>query len=210
MHSNIRGKSVVAIMAIVSIAILFISGRATTPVYGATADHDDAALAAMVRDEVARQIKAQLPELVKAEVKSQIDELRHQSALQSRAPAARSMIQTIRSQIMLYKLQHRDIAPTFEQLSSWEALTHTTDTMGRIDSQNTTMAFGPYLPATPHNPLNNSSTVVLRGHATPGDGFVYDPESGNIWLVVPPAFRNQITENEGLSPDDNSSTSNTQ
>jgi general secretion pathway protein G len=87
-----------------------------------------------------------------------------------------STLQTLRSQIELYKLQHGDTLPNL--VSSWAPFTGTT-TYG-----NPAQTFGPYMQATPSNPENGFATVI-DSTASPGStvaagtGFTYDYNSGN-------------------------------
>lgn len=107
---------------------------------------------------------------------------------QSKAPAIASSLQTLRSQIELYKLQHKDQAPDF-RTHGWQQLTGRTDESGQLSPRG---KFGPYLPAPVINPANGCSTVlIIRG--TPnakfrydkGDcGFVLDEASGRIWALA--------------------------
>src|SRR5438477_8010081 len=64
-----------------------------------------------------------------------------------------SLLQTIRSQIELYKLQHGDTLPTL--VSGWDVLINTS-----VYPSGSTTTFGPYLQQAPRNPLNGNSTVV--------------------------------------------------
>lgn len=97
-----------------------------------------------------------------------------------------SQLQTLRSQIELYKLQHGDTLP---------ALVGGVDTAGSVDTSNwdalTTVTvfnatnFGPYMQAPPKNPLNNLGKVVDGTNAAAASaacGFVYDSTgTGRIW-----------------------------
>ncbi len=83
-----------------------------------------------------------------------------------------SQLQTLRSQIQLYQLQHGDTLP--DLTSGWDPLTATTT----FQSTN----FGPYMQTTPQNAIN------LRANVVDGDGgaavsvacgFVYDYQSGS-------------------------------
>src|SRR6476620_6003827 len=71
----------------------------------------------------------------------------------------KSQLQTLRSQVELYKLQHRDTAPT--QSNFWTVLTTKTDDAGAPSTA--ADAFGPYMQDVAINPLTNSSTVVDTG-----------------------------------------------
>src|SRR6266404_8264170 len=90
----------------------------------------------------------------------------------------RSTVQTLRSQIALYKLQHGDTLPDLAGAAGWPALTATSVYQG------TTV--GPYMQSVPVNSLTNGS-VVKDGNnvTTAGADFVYDygagAGSGNIW-----------------------------
>ena len=73
-------------------------------------------------------------------------------------------LQTVRSQIELYKVQHNDLLPgatsgvTFEQ-----ALTQKTDISGAIAAAG---AYGPYLQKIPTNQFNDSNVVATGIAAT--------------------------------------------
>src|SRR5438105_11003294 len=89
----------------------------------------------------------------------------------ARTQSLRSTVQTLRSQIALYKLQHGDTLPdlTANSGSNWTLLTATSTYQG------TTV--GPYMQAVPANSLNQSSVVVNgdgSAAAGPACGFVYD------------------------------------
>ena len=69
-----------------------------------------------------------------------------------------SQLQTMRSQVELFKLQHRDTYPTSDGTLTgtwdWSLLT------GKTNDDRTTTGtpkFGPYLQATPVNPINDAS-----------------------------------------------------
>jgi len=90
----------------------------------------------------------------------------------ARKSSLASQLQTLRSQIELYKLQHGDALP--DLVTSWAPMT----TVVAYQGTN----FGPYMQATPVNPLNNSS-VVINSAAAPGAtvaacGFIYDYAAG--------------------------------
>lgn len=95
-----------------------------------------------------------------------------------------SQLQTLRSQIELYKLQHLDVLPNL--VANWDQLTQKTDDTGSTVAA--TRDLGPYMQAAPVNPLNGSSVVVNGdGTAAAGSacGFVYDyaagAGTGKIW-----------------------------
>ena len=87
-----------------------------------------------------------------------------------------SQLQTIRSQVELYKLQHQDKLPNIlTSGTGWTLLTQKTNVAGTVTSVG---SFGPYMQATPVNPLNNQSGVIEgTGAASPTGattGWVYD------------------------------------
>ena len=94
-----------------------------------------------------------------------------------------SQLQTIRSQLELYQVQHNGSYPTLAQLqASWGVMTSKTDATGTINASG---AFGPYLQQPPKNPVQNSSTVAAAAAA--GVGWVYDASTGAIKVCVPAA-----------------------
>ncbi|HEX2974087.1 MAG TPA: prepilin-type N-terminal cleavage/methylation domain-containing protein [Tepidisphaeraceae bacterium] len=101
-----------------------------------------------------------------------------------------STLQTLRSQILLYKLQHSDSLPDIT--TKWDALTATS-----TDPAAPGKTFGPYMQAAPKNPLNGLDTVTNATVTVDADtgvaswsgtatGFVYDygtsgDGTGRIW-----------------------------
>jgi len=73
-----------------------------------------------------------------------------------------SQLQTIRSQIELYKLQHLDKLPSTLIGSSpdWSQLTNRSDNTGATGTA-TTLQFGPYLQSAPTNSLNGQTALAV-------------------------------------------------
>src|SRR5580765_2196759 len=69
----------------------------------------------------------------------------------ARKSSLTSQLQTLRSQVELFKLQHGDVAPKLIT-TGWSELTGQTTYGGKT--------FGPYMQAAPVNPLANSSSVA--------------------------------------------------
>ena len=86
----------------------------------------------------------------------------------------RSQLQTLRSQIELFKLQHRDDAPQLIT-TGWTVFTSKTDETGAVDPAG---EFGPYMQAPAVNPLTNSDTVAAA--ASDSTGWVYNEATGEI------------------------------
>ena len=101
-----------------------------------------------------------------------------------------SQLQTLRSQIELYKLQHLDSLPTglVATTTSWAQLINKTDQNGSTAASTATV-FGPYLQAIPTNPLNNYTDIsvvttdAVASGAVSGatKGFVMNSVNGKIW-----------------------------
>jgi general secretion pathway protein G len=114
-----------------------------------------------------------------------------------------TMVQSLRSQIALFKLQHNDYLPgaaplvgtagTFDQAVFWNQMTLFSDVSGATQAtKDTQFDKGPYMQSIPKNPLcptaANSSDVLDGTDAAPVAnvcGFVYDYQagagSGKIW-----------------------------
>ena len=104
-----------------------------------------------------------------------------------------TMVQSLRSQIALYKLQHNDNLP--DLATSWNQLVQFTDLAGgTAAAKDATHVYGPYMQSIPKYPLvaaADASTVaqgaVGSGAAPANCGFVYDyaanAGSGKIWGV---------------------------
>ena len=98
----------------------------------------------------------------------------------------RSMVQTLRSQVALYRLQHQDEIPDFGRYPAWEQMLKKTEADGSISPKG---RHGAYLLSLPVNPLNGFSNVevVARqprlGHKVKGEriGWVVDSEVGRVW-----------------------------
>ncbi|HQY89100.1 MAG TPA: prepilin-type N-terminal cleavage/methylation domain-containing protein, partial [Tepidisphaeraceae bacterium] len=84
----------------------------------------------------------------------------------ARQNSTKSLLQTIRSQVELYKLQHNDNlpgdddgggSPEFDEF--WGDLTTRTNAEGTGTG---TTNLGPYLQSTPVNPLNGQTGVVMN------------------------------------------------
>ena len=107
-----------------------------------------------------------------------------------------TMVQSLRSQIALFKLQHSDMLPganplvdsggTLAEATFWDQMTLFSDLAGAtVAAKDATHVYGPYMQSKPVNPLNSSSTIAEA--AAVGVGFVYDYNagagSGKLWGV---------------------------
>src|SRR5579862_1354118 len=84
----------------------------------------------------------------------------------ARNNSVQSTLQTARSQIELFKIQHGDTPPT----TLWTIMLGRSSTAETGSAAATGTNFGPYLQQAPTNPLKGSTTV---GAAGSGAGWVY-------------------------------------
>jgi general secretion pathway protein G len=88
-----------------------------------------------------------------------------QASTEARLSNLKTNLQTIRSQLLLYKTQHNEAYPgaTF----STQLTTYSDISGGTATAPDSTHTFGPYLQAVPINPLSNSQAVrIVTGNST--------------------------------------------
>jgi general secretion pathway protein G len=97
-----------------------------------------------------------------------------QASLEARESSLISNLQTIRSQIELYKIQHLEVLPTVANFAT--VMTTVTDINGAawVDQATSGTAYGPYMRVVPDNPFSNGNTV--DGVA---DDWLYTPNAAN-------------------------------
>jgi general secretion pathway protein G len=83
------------------------------------------------------------------------------ASTQARESSLRSDLQTMRSQIELYDIQHLDNLPGAGTATFVQAMTGQTDVAGAVGT-----GFGPYVLAIPTNPINSLATVRVEAVAT--------------------------------------------
>lgn len=93
-------------------------------------------------------------------------------------------LNTMRSQIQIYKSQHDGKVPTGTLIE----LTSKTDVSGTVGT-GATHVYGPYVQAIPVNPFTNSNAVkvITNSPAAAGDvsangGWLYNATTGEIWV----------------------------
>jgi general secretion pathway protein G len=86
-----------------------------------------------------------------------------------------SQLQTIRSQLELYQVQHNGAYPTLLQM--WDNMTSKTFADGTVDAAGD---FGPYLQQEPINPFTNGTAIAADNSAD----WQYDDATGAILPVV--------------------------
>ena len=104
-----------------------------------------------------------------------------------------TMVQSLRSQVALYKLQHNDNLPgyvaagagpfTLDSAIFWNQMTLFSDLTGNTNAAKTVVFDkGPYMQSIATNPLNNSQLIVNGTDTAPAGsacGFVFDFNGGN-------------------------------
>ena len=87
----------------------------------------------------------------------------------ARLSSTTSQLQTLRSAVELYKLQHRDLYPTSDGTVTgtwaWSRLTGKTNEDGTLNAAG---KFGPYLQAEPVNPLTGKTDIAAAAAADKG------------------------------------------
>jgi len=85
-------------------------------------------------------------------------------------------LQTMRSQIELYKVQHNDDLPGAGAASFQEAMTGQTDIYGAVGTD-----YGPYVQKIPTNAFTDKDTIDVSGMGALGDdshGWDFNPTTG--------------------------------
>jgi general secretion pathway protein G len=110
----------------------------------------------------------------------------------AKASSLNSQLQTIRSQLELYQVQHNGNYPTLAQLTpdadadgehDWTNLTTTSEVDGATPGDASGDEFGPYLQKPPTNPFMQSSNVAAA--ATTDFGWIYTAATGGVQAVLP-------------------------
>lgn len=104
-----------------------------------------------------------------------------QASTEAKQNSLCSDLQTLRSQIELYKVQHNDTAPTL--LGFANQMVYCTDLTGAVAGTPSKVRagiyqFGPYLERVPENPFNSSATLAAA--AADGVGWAYTETTGEI------------------------------
>jgi general secretion pathway protein G len=119
-----------------------------------------------------------------------------QASTEAKQNSLASDLQSLRSQIQLYKVQHNDVPPgnlvaggvISENLAEFpNQMLFVTDVDGNTEGTPTKVRkdvylYGPYLERVPDNPFNTHNAVgdMASDLADPNFGWVYDPNTGEI------------------------------
>ena len=111
-----------------------------------------------------------------------------QASTEAKVSSSLSSLQSLRSQVELYKIQHNDNPPAlalFEEcmtLCSNATASDAGDYVARTADNKTTHPYGPYMQVIPVNPWNNSRTVAAAAAAD--NGWIYNDVNGSVYLDV--------------------------
>jgi general secretion pathway protein G len=108
-----------------------------------------------------------------------------QASTEARLSNLKTNLQTVRTQLLLYKTQHNEAYP--DSNFSTQMVLFSDISGGTATAGDSTHTFGPYLQAVPVNPLSNSSAIrVVTGNATafsaPSSdaGWYYNSDTGEF------------------------------
>ena len=112
-----------------------------------------------------------------------------QASTEAKENSLCSNLQSLRSQIELYKVQHNDSPPDNTPATFTEQMVYCTDVDGAINGagskvRTTTYCYGPYLERVPNNPFNNFATITAGttiGAADDTTGWLYNTATGEIF-----------------------------
>lgn len=112
-----------------------------------------------------------------------------EASTEARVSSLCSDLQTLRSQIELYKVQHNDVPPSFNNFEA--QMIYTSDAAGATSGNKQRVApfiLGPYLERVSENPFNHLTTVDNSGVAGDGGGgWEYNELTGEIHADDDPA-----------------------
>ena len=106
-----------------------------------------------------------------------------QASTEARLTSLMSDLQTLRSQIELYKVQHNDTPPAAGTFA--DQMVYCSDIAGAVASpaskqRDATHQFGPYLERVPENPFNGLDTLGAAGTTDNSVGWGYNATTGEI------------------------------
>jgi general secretion pathway protein G len=115
-----------------------------------------------------------------------------------------SQVQTLKSQIELYKLQHKDVVPLLG--TAWDEFLYYSDINGDVSGKltqpdNTTNPphnLGPYMQSAPQNPLTASSVVAAAGSPSATAGWTFDQTTGVIHGIAEGSDNNYYETDDGI------------
>jgi general secretion pathway protein G len=123
-----------------------------------------------------------------------------EASTEARASTLVSDLQTMRSQLELYKIQHRDTLPALATFTA--QMTTYSDIDGNTNAAKTAVfKFGPYLQKIPTNPFNTANTIAAAvPTAGSGTGWSYTAASGAFYAGQDVSLDDQIQDAELVAP----------
>ena len=112
------------------------------------------------------------------------------ASTQSKVSSCRSSLQSLRSQIQLYKIQHNDAPPTTAASFATQMTTETEPVAAGTAGDSSGNEVGPYIQQVPFNPWNQLNTISAANDG----GWIYDAATGNIWVGTTGATQAVIDE----------------
>lgn len=111
----------------------------------------------------------------------------------ARNSSVQSTLQSVRSQLELFKIQHNDTPPNVTSL--WGFLTQASDTTASTwyASTSANTPYGPYLQQIPANPLNGQTAFNSAAGASTAAGWYYSVSGGQYTLYARDSGGNTIT-----------------
>jgi general secretion pathway protein G len=110
---------------------------------------------------------------------------------QARENSLRDDLRFMRTQVGVFKAQHRDVAPGYpggDRTASPDEATvidhmtlHTDEGCTTSTTSSAVFKFGPYLSRMPANPLNNMTTIMVIGNG----GSIPAPDDSTGWIYKP-------------------------
>jgi len=91
----------------------------------------------------------------------------------ARNSSVSSTLQTIRSQVELFKIQHGDVPPQTAGMAAWALMLNRTDTADTTSTTAGATMFGPYVQQAPINPLNGKTGCSTAAAADTNNGWYY-------------------------------------
>jgi general secretion pathway protein G len=105
-----------------------------------------------------------------------------EASAEARISNVMTNLQTIRSQLLLYKTQHQEVYPgstTDATIFGSQMTTYTNVTGGTSATPTTLFPYGPYLQTVPANPVSGIATVTVVSQAA---GFAAPAADGGWWF----------------------------
>jgi general secretion pathway protein G len=108
----------------------------------------------------------------------------------AKASSLVSQLQTIRSQLELFQVQHNGAYPTLAELNAdWGVMTSRTNAQKAImpgSGDPNEYPFGPYLQQPPRNPFwSGAGATALHGTALANTGWIYNEATGQMQASLP-------------------------